>query len=142
MPMKKFILLALPVILLSACSKYEDGPAISFRTKKDRVCNTWVVGSAYKNGVDNTSEFNGTFAGYLLDIRKDETYTLSYTPPGVGSVNEEGHWNWDNDKLKITLTDSDGSVTEYLILKLKEKEFWVQFLNDNEEWEVHLVPKQ
>lgn len=139
--MKKIMFLAIPLLILGGCGKYEDGPAISLRSKEARVCNTWQVSSAMQNGVDKTSDFNAAFAGYLLDIRKDETYTLSYSPFSIGQVNDQGRWEFTSDKMEIRFTDSDGDVSQYQILRLKEKEFWVRFTDDNGEWEVHLVPK-
>lgn len=139
--MKKLILIALPLLILAGCGKYEDGPALSLRTKKERVCNNWQVSSAYQNGNDRTSEFNAAFAGYMLDIRKDDTYSLSFSPFGIGSVQDNGRWEFTSDKMQIRLIDSDGDVSQYIILRLKEKEFWVRFTDNGNEWEVHLVPK-
>ena len=136
------MLLALPVLLFTACNKYEEGPAVSLRTKVGRVSNNWQVSSAYQNGVDKTSDFNAAFAGYLLDIRKDNTYTLQYSPFSVGTVTDNGHWKFNDEKTHIIFTDSDGDVSDYTIIRLKEKELWVRFHDDNNsEWEVHLVPK-
>jgi hypothetical protein len=140
--MKKLMILALPILMLASCGKYEDGPAISLRTKDQRLCNEWQVSSAMQNGVDKTSDFNAAFAGYLLDIRKDETYTLSYSPFSLGQVNDAGRWEWMSDKMEVRFTNGDNESTQYHILRLKEKELWVRFNDDNgDEWEVHLVPK-
>lgn len=139
--MKKTMLLAIPLLIFSGCGKYEDGPGLSLRTKKDRVTNTWQVSSAMQNGVDKTSDFNALFAGYLLDIRTDETYSLSYSPLSVGQVNETGHWAFVSEKLEIRFISSDGEIRTYQILRLKEKEFWIRFQQDDADWEVHLVPK-
>lgn len=139
--MKKLVFFIWPVLVLAACSKYEDGPAISLRSKYERISNTWKVSSALKNGEDHTPEFNGVYGGYVLDIRKNETYSLTYTPTGGHTVNDNGRWNFTSDQLKVMFTDEEGRVTEYLILKLKEKEFWVQFIDDKDNWEVHMVPQ-
>lgn len=139
--MKKLMILAMPLLMLAACGKYEDGPAISIRSKTARLCNTWQVSSAMQNGVDKTSDFNAAFAGYLLDIRKDETYTLSYSPFSIGQVNDNGRWEFTSDKMEVRFINQDNEVAQYQILRLKEKEFWVRFTDDNGEWEVHLVPK-
>jgi hypothetical protein len=139
--MKKMMLLAIPLLILGGCGKYEDGPAISLRSKEARICNTWQVSSAMQNGVDKTSDFNAAFAGYLLDIRKDETYTLSYSPFSLGEVNDQGRWEFTSDKMEIRFINSDNETSQYHILRLKEKELWVRFTDDNGEWEVHLVPK-
>jgi len=135
------MLIALPLLMLSACGKYEDGPAISLRTKEHRLVNNWQVSSAYQNGTDKTSDFNAAYAGYLLDIRKDDTYTLQYSPFSIGQVNDHGTWAFTDDKMQVRFTDSDGDVTVYTILRLKEKELWVRFMDGSDEWEVHLVPK-
>lgn len=139
--MKKIMLIAIPLMILSACGKYEDGPAISLRSKEARLCNKWQVSSAMQNGVDKTSDFNAAFAGYLLDIRKDETYSLSYSPFSLAQVNESGRWEFTSDKMEVRFINQDGETSTYQILKLKEKELWVRFTDDNGEWEVHLVPK-
>lgn len=140
--MKNVMTAAIAVLLLAGCGKYEDGPAISLLTKKERITNTWQVSSAYQNGVDQTSDFNAAFAGYLLDIKKDNSYTLNYSPYGVGSFSDHGTWEFSGDKMEIRFTSADGSQDTYVILKLKSKEFWVQFIDDqNDQWEVHLVPK-
>jgi hypothetical protein len=139
--MNKFLCIAIPLFILSSCGKYEDGPGLSLRTKKDRITNAWQVSSAMQNGVDKTSDFNALFAGYLLDIRKDETYSLSYSPLSMGQVNETGRWEFVSDKLEIRFTNSDGESRTYQILRLKEKEFWIRFQQDDTDWEVHLVPK-
>lgn len=136
------MIIALPIILLASCGKYEDGPAISLRSKEARLCNTWQVSSAMQNGADRTSDFNAAFAGYLLDIKKDETYTLSYSPFSLGQVNDAGRWEFTNDKMEVRFTNNDNESTQYRILRLKEKELWVTFTDDDGNvWEVHLVPK-
>ncbi len=139
--MKKIMLLAIPLFILVGCGKYEDGPGLSLRTKKQRVCNEWQVSSAMQNGVDKTSDFNAAFAGYLLDIRKDDTYSLSYSPFSLAQVNESGQWQFVSEKMEIRFTNTDGESEQYQILRLKEKEFWVRFQDDGNDWEVHLVPK-
>jgi hypothetical protein len=140
--MKKLILIALPLFILASCNKYEEGPMVSLRTKTQRLSNNWQVSSAYQNGADRTSDFNVVFAGYLLDIRKDNTYTLSYSPFSAGTVTDHGTWEFNSDKTHVVLTNSDGETEDYTILRLKEKELWVRLHDDNnDEWEVHLVPK-
>lgn len=139
--MQKFLFIAIPLFIMVGCGKYEDGPGLSFRTKKDRVTNAWQVSSALRNGIDKTSDFNALFAGYLLDIRKDDMYSLSYSPLSMGQVNESGRWEFISDKMEIRFINSDGESQTYQILRLKTKEFWIRFQEDGTDWEVHLVPK-
>ncbi|HTF03578.1 MAG TPA: lipocalin family protein [Bacteroidia bacterium] len=140
--MKKILLIALPILIFASCNKYEEGPMMSLRTKTMRLSNNWQMSSAYQNGVDKTSEFNVVFAGYQLDIRKDNTYTLQFSPGSTGTITDNGTWEWNGDKTHVVFTNSDGESQDYTILRLKEKELWMRFHDDNnDEWEVHLTPK-
>ena len=42
------------LIFLLGCSRYDDGPAISFRTAKNRVLGTWQVEKLLINDLDST----------------------------------------------------------------------------------------
>jgi hypothetical protein len=139
--LKTVLVLCMSVFVLASCSKYDEGPAVSLRTKKARLCNSWQISSAYQNGADKTAEFNTVLAGYLLNIKKDDTYTLSYSPLSAGTVTDNGSWKFNDDKTHVIFTDSDGESSDYTILRLKEKELWVKFMEDGDEWEAHLVPK-
>lgn len=47
------ILLVLSVLLLFGCKKYEEGPSISFRTKKARLTNAWnIERKVFPNGTE------------------------------------------------------------------------------------------
>lgn len=142
--MKRILFFILPLLVFAAdsCKKYEDGPWISLRTKTERLSNTWQVSTAYQNGVDKTSDFNVAYAGYLLTIKKDNSYTLVYNPFNLGTVTDNGTWSFNSDKSHVILVNSNGDRADYTILRLKEKELWVKFTDDNGDvWEVHLVPK-
>lgn len=51
----------LAFVLLASCKKYDDGPAFSFRSKKERVTNVWKINYAYdyKDSVNITSDYAG-----------------------------------------------------------------------------------
>ncbi len=57
------------LLLLSGCKKYPEGPLISFRSKTERVSNTWKFSNCKINGVDATSDYTGT----ELDLIKNGT---------------------------------------------------------------------
>ncbi|MCB9188511.1 MAG: hypothetical protein H6600_04715 [Flavobacteriales bacterium] len=113
-----FLVVAL-IISLASCSKYDKGPNISFRTKKERLTNTWY---AYElkspNGVvslDQTGDyFNFDKDG---DCEKGTNNTFwKYT----------GSWHFDQSKeyLEINLVRSSGFEYEvysyaFRIIKLK-----------------------
>ncbi len=54
--MKKTIILIVIILLvfLLGCSRYDDGPCISFRSAKNRVLGTWKVEKLLINDLDST----------------------------------------------------------------------------------------
>ena len=53
----KNLLFILFAILLCSCKKYKEGPAISLRTKTNRITGTWKIEKLYINDIDSTSEY-------------------------------------------------------------------------------------
>ena len=99
-------------LIFSGCGKYEDGPGFSLRTKKARLTGEWEVvevdGDKVKDG--STIEFN-----------KDGTFKVDY-----GSSTSKGDWNWEKGKTEIELDYDKGGKTEFEILRLTNKELWVE----------------
>lgn len=136
-PLKKvvalFLFAGLTCIGLSRCKKYEEGPAISFRSKTARVANTWKVESYTVNGVDLTSTLNNI--NYTETYDKDGNYSYSSTL-GSGS----GKWEFQSSKEQIKRSGVSGQSSETLIiLKLKQKEFWYYYMDGNDKNEIHLA---
>lgn len=113
-------------IALSSCSKYEDGPAFSLRSKKERIANTWKVEKAYDNGNDVTSYFDQ----YELEMLTDGDASLAalYT---LGDLTFEfqtnGTWSLEssNEDLRLDFENNAADKT-YEILRLKEDELWLR----------------
>lgn len=128
-----FPILLLVVASFAACKKYEEGPAISFRSKTARVANTWEVESYTINGTDYTSTLANI--NYMETYDKDGNY--SYTSSaGSGS----GRWEFQSNEEQIKRSGVSSQPTETLvILRLKEKEFWYYYLDGNDRHEFHLV---
>lgn len=136
-PLKKvvalFLFAGLTCTSLSRCKKYEEGPAISFRSKTARVANTWKVESYTVNGVDRTSTLNNI--NYTETYDKDGNYSYSSTL-GSGS----GKWEFQSGKEQIKRSGVSGQSSETLIiLKLKQKEFWYYYMDGNDKNEIHLA---
>ncbi|HHG83373.1 MAG TPA: hypothetical protein ENJ82_01385 [Bacteroidetes bacterium] len=147
--MKKVTFFSLFLVLvlgLSSCT-YEEGPFLSVRSKTERVANTWVVGKTIKDGVESssqdgfksiafTNEGNATFIGTVLGVE--------YTMTGTWKFND------DNSVITVDLKDSTGLITskqDWTILKLKEKDLWVTFIeqdisNTDVIYEVHFIPAE
>lgn len=142
--MKSFILtvtLPLVFVVLVSCKKYEEGPVISLRSKKERVANTWKYQAKYKNGsaeVLSDKEINTT-----LTLTKDGTLRREERN---GSINIVGNGSWDfvRDKEQISMTVSYSAFgltysesNVYSILRLKENELWLLEEKNGDRFEYH-----
>ncbi|MFM7682568.1 MAG: lipocalin family protein [Bacteroidota bacterium] len=112
------LFIMLIVLSLVSCGKYEEGPGISLRTKKNRITNTWKLTKAEVNGVDQTP--SPSSYSLTMTLKDDETLTANYTIFTV-PINTSGNWAFSSDKLNLILTDNTGSSTNN-ILRLTNKE--------------------
>jgi len=144
--MKKLSILfaAFAVVFLASCGKYEDGPGLSLRSKKARIQGDWTVESAFQAGVDITSDI--TFGG-TVDVTFDKDgvfkYTYDYTILGQvinGSVT--GTWDFSDDKSAVVVTNGSGNSDSSKILRLTNKELWLEETDSNgSTYEVHYKAK-
>jgi hypothetical protein len=140
------------VLFFSECKKYPEGPSISFRSKKERIANTWKIDALLKNDVDSAAYFNNVFKDYTLTLSKSGSYTISYyvVVPVLGNITnlESGSWTLTSDKKTITINPSSISVgsvpsaSSWQILKLYENDFRVRSFDANgKKTEYHFIPK-
>lgn len=142
--MRQLLMLAVIAgLMVSACKKYPDGPGMSFRSKTERLANTWYIQQIFQNGVDKTTDVNTLWNGYSLSIGKSGTYTINYRILGLVPYSEAGNWAFNGDKSKVifTRTTPTPSITsEWTILRLKEKELWGQYNDSTVVTKVLLAP--
>lgn len=126
-------------IALSSCKKYEDGPMVSFRSKEQRMANTWKVEKATENGNDVTSDYDQ----YDLQLFSDGDAKLAavYTLGDFTFEYEtDGTWDFSDDKEELELNmENDQADKTYQILRLKEEELWLR--EKGQEVELHLIPR-
>ena len=126
------------VSTLMSCSKYADGPAISLRTKKERVAKTWVIKQAIRNGNDVTSDYSA----YTLTLTKDGDAQLVATyvfGTATFQGNTNGTWSFESSKEHISFDYQNNDFdNKYQILRLKEDELWIRELGGEDE--LHLQP--
>jgi len=146
--MKKYSLLVASIMMLvfvASCGKYEEGPAISLRSKKARLVNKWQLEKSYKNGQEQTLTEDDKKS--YMEIKDDNTVDLAgYVYDQMMIIS--GTWSEIDNYSKIRLTFS-GTVSgipytfeeEYTILRLKNDELWVKYVDDdnNDEYEDHYV---
>jgi hypothetical protein len=144
--MKRFAIACLLGVTLlfgfSACRKYEEGPNISFRTKKARVTNNWRYESAQVNGVEVS--LDPYYAKQKHYFYRDGKYIQTIIDPvTLEARNLQGTWTmYDNDrKISVTTKNFSGNIdstNNYSILKLYEKQMWLRSTDNSREY--HFVP--
>jgi hypothetical protein len=122
--MRLFVLslVAISFLTISSCSKYSDGPSISFTSRKARLCNDWILESYFRNETDKTDE-NLTIK---LVFDKDGTYSLSTVGNYAGQVQgeyEHGTWQFEDNKGQIFLYNGEDEepIHVYTIKELRRK---------------------
>ena len=118
---------------IQSCKKYPNGPLISFRSRTERVSNTWKVDNYKLNGSDLTS----LASGYSETFSKDGNYSFSW-----GILAGTGKWAFQNSDKEIRITGVSNKSSETLyILKLEENEFWYYYTDGNDKNEFHMITK-
>lgn len=124
--MKTFKTLSLAILSLAfvmgSCSKYEEGPALSLRTKKARITGEWEVEKYVSS--DGTESYPSENDDSTVELEKDGTYKVN-SP--FGTV--EGTWEFSDDKESIKTTFSQGGFSQTFtekIIRLTNKEFWIE----------------
>lgn len=144
-----FIVTIVFSVTFFSCKKYPDGPSFSLRTKTERLSNTWKIESYKFNGADSTAFVkNYLLNNYILDIKKNGNYSINYNLIIVFlsfPMNETGKWVFSGDKKNVIFTKESGNTTaavgsnsSWEILRLKEKELWAKYFQNNDVTEVHL----
>jgi hypothetical protein len=131
--MRNLYLIAIVILVsgLASCSKYPEGPGLSFRDAKVRAANIWSFESYSLNGVEKSKLTE--FATQKQFWQKDGNYSHTYINPDNGvAVLVSGTWElFDNDsKVNITYTEPGSATAKviqvYNILKLKNNEMWLR----------------
>lgn len=126
-------------VTFAACSKYEDGPEVSFRSKKERVANTWKIEAAYSNGEDVTEQYDEFTL--LMTKDGDAELTAEYSFGDFSFEYEtDGTWQFANDEQNLMLDfEDDDADQSYQILRLAEEQLWIRELGGEDE--LQLMPK-
>lgn len=118
------------LLVMASCKKYEEGPCLSLKSKKERISNTWTIEKATQNSEVITSKFDGwkitmTKEGYLFFFSTGK----NSTQPAL-----TGKWEFTDskEKLKVIYSDPEGNeiVESYDIIKLKENALWLRQAED------------
>ncbi|MCK5856245.1 MAG: hypothetical protein KAG64_02080 [Bacteroidales bacterium] len=100
-----------------SCKKYEEGPLISLRTKTARVANDWKLDKAIQDGIDITSNYPEVEQTF----EKEGGYKMLFN-----GADYTGNWEFDSDKEHILIKiDGSSDESKFKIIRLKEKELWL-----------------
>lgn len=120
------ILLLAGIAFFSACKKYEEGPGLSLLPKKMRLTEKlWASEEVIQNGI----KFSPTEVYVSYSFKKSGGFE-KYESFNDGTVQTNqytyfGDWYFSNDKETIYLIYESGYVGELQILRLTNKELWV-----------------
>lgn len=102
--------------------KYEDGPAISFRSKLDRVSNFWMIKEYTVDGKDSTE----VFSNFTWRFGKDFSFDFSGTLYGK-PWSRSGEWFFENSRETISMLNlASDSIYTYDILRLRNRQLWLR----------------
>lgn len=123
-----FVAIAL-TLTLSAC--YEEGPKISFRMKRDRLANEWVVTDYTIDGSTSDSSKKSFYIGdsiaYIFSIQRENKYSLN-----MGYTKEYS----DNNNGKVFNLGNNMGNRLYidLIAGIQAKNILFKKVNSGGEW--------
>lgn len=117
------------IVGMSGCSKYEDGPALSLLTKKQRLTGDWDVTKLREpNGTDLITNNNSIEMEFDDDgdfTMRTTTSTNYYGQISTNVITRTGEWDFSSDKEEIEIEfDNLGSYYDWEIeiTKLTNKE--------------------
>jgi len=126
----KFLLAVLLFSLLAGCSKYEDGPLVSLRSRETRVTNVWRVATATNlSGADTTSAY------YLKKWELTKEFSIIYSE---NQTKYFGKWQFTQNNENLEMVYDSLETETFIIKKLKEDEMILR--NRDSEVTLNLVP--
>lgn len=138
-----FLILA-SVIVLSSCGKYEEGPAVSFRSSAKRLIGLWEFSSIKIDGVEYITNYMNDSTDLKISMTgtRDEIYAILVEENRGSSQLSTSLLGLNDNSTEFTLCLSESplynDVTQYfytLIPSLKVENTWsVQRLSVNELW--------
>ena len=131
--MRPLLLIALIVLVgLGGCKKYEEGPLISYITKKARIVNEWQIDRV------NSNLFRPNFYINIIEIKEDNTFIFKVSHIEL----IEGSWSFEERRSSVSfnwntanaLGGNGFSRLDCEILRLKENELWLIDKEDGSEY--------
>ena len=134
MKLRKFnflFIFIISILFIQGCRKYNDGPTLSFLSKKARVVGKWHTGLWL---VDKQEETLMIDTNRRAEFSKDWKYHYhEYNPMSKEVKDMVGTWAFRDEKGQLLLglpTGNNNSMNYELwdILMLKNKELWLELI--------------
>lgn len=122
--MKRNITILTLIILISyGCTKYDDGPAFSLRTKKARLTGEWELEEIIVNGVSQALDSDYDMI-WEFERNGDFTQTMDY---GAYSYNYNGEWEFDDNGEELEIESSYSGINQtFEIKRLSSNDLWLE----------------
>ena len=119
------IALTLVMMISYSCSKYDDGPFFSLRTKKGRLVGEWELDKLIQNG--QTQSLDSDY-DIIWEFERDGDFeqTLEY---GSYSYGYNGDWEFDNNGEELEIALNGYGTQTWEINRLTNNELWIE-IND------------
>lgn len=133
--------LLLGLIMISGCSRYEDGPSFSLTSREARVTNQWTISALFRNDIDETNQY----LAYNMLFKENGTLTWQLELDG-GTFAEIGA-KWEltslDRQIKLTFDEPDPISGDIRLLymdirRLTNDEMWLSFLQDGDYYDIQL----
>ena len=123
------VLAAIMVLSIQSCSKYDEGPGLSFRSKKARLSGTWKQTKESVNGKDQPLDADDKDDEMI--IKKDGSFEM--IDPGKSTTT--GTWSFQSDDKVIKFVFGSGQVSftqEMNIIRLANKELILERMDGSD----------
>jgi hypothetical protein len=131
--MKKLsILLVFAVLgafLFSSCSKYDEGPTITFRSNVSRISGEWKTTKSLRNGTAESFDANDR-----VKIDKGGSVTFTHYNGSI-AYTITGTWEFTSNDEKVKFSQTYAGVTssnEYTIKRLSNSEMYLEKQDGND----------
>ncbi|MFQ5335715.1 MAG: hypothetical protein ACE5DN_06540 [Flavobacteriales bacterium] len=119
---KSVFILALASLMWPSCSKYPEGPGISFKSKTDRLTQKWRFESVKEDGAYITAQYDGV----TFEFKSDGSMSTFANWSGT-QVEFPGTWEWTADKTGIIIEQEDTSYansfsSNWKIIRLSQEQ--------------------
>ena len=99
------ILTTLIIILFDGCTKYDDGPRITFRSAYKRISGIWQVNTFEVDGVDSLQLYNqilnSSTIEFLLGDGPESSDIYIKDINGIGYFGGSAGFNWNTKKMYV-----------------------------------------